>query len=323
MDLKSSKAEEELLNQSEKAMEAAQVIRPEAHELDAIRSFCALEVKLKKDTEAIAKQLKDLRTQSKAIKDKLFDDVLKVSPHHKCLVLTKEDHKRIETMCDASGIPMVPMYLRIVRANKDSTITPEVIQEAIETLSLEDLRAQETANPETSKTELLKGLILDSMRRLIRSYTDSLKLMVSIPKGQSLYELSDATSEIADRMFQYWSLEQSMKGLRAQKKVPDEHRKAMSAKKEIIEAFFVRTGLTAQRLVVEGSPYRLVRSVSIQKQRLGIGKFETILDAVVQKVKAFKPQDLIRELQIQVTSLPPETKTAIKLCSVKATVEEP
>ena len=316
-----NRSEESLLEQSETAMAAAQTIKPEAHELEAIRSFCALEVKFKKDSETVTKQLKDLRTASKAIKDRLFQDVVNVSPQHKCLVLTKEDHKRLETMCDAAGIPMVPMYLRIVRANKDGTITSEIIQEAIETISVEDLNTLQEGTKGAAKMETIKDLILDNMRRLIRSYSESLKLMTSIPKGQSIYELSDATPEIADRMFQYWSLEHSMKELRSQKKVPDEHRKAMAAKKEIIEAFFVRTGLTAQRLVVEGSPYRLVRSVSIQKQRLGIGKFETILDSVVKKVKSFKPQELIRELQIQITSLPPETKTAIKLCSVKANVD--
>jgi len=148
----------------------------------------------------------------------------------------------------------------------------------------------------------------------------------SLPRGLSIYDVTQATPEHADKMWQLWLVEQHIKEGLAKKKatVTDKASPQTYQLKTQIEAFFIRTGLTAQRIVVEGLPYRLVRRISVRKPKIGVGRFEQILDealtenaiASMKNLKDFRPLEFMKALQIQVSSVPPEMKSAVVLCKV-------
>lgn len=326
--LESSTALAANLEQAEEAMQKAQVVKPDPKELEAIKKFCTEEVKQRSKTADMAAELKTLRARQKALKDDLLKALQAIERGPKAVALSKADAQRLEALASSEGLPGVPPYLRLNTTNKDGTITPEVIQEALESITPEDLEEAAVAlkadgTPDDKlKSAAVRKVALDNIRRLIRSYTESPKLLANLPRGLNVYDLAEAPSELADKMWSSWSTEQAIKRALAAKKQDPAAVKAQGDLKTKIEAFFVRTGLTAQRLVVEGQPYRLVRRVSVRKPKLGIGKLETILDEVLTDALGpsgvFRPTELIRALQIQVTSLPPETKSTVALCAVRA-----
>jgi hypothetical protein len=289
--------------QAQEAMNAAQVVKPDSTELEAIKTFCSNEVKQKTLTKTITETIKALRAQQKSLKEALTVDL----GQNKCMAVPKS--LKTEDL---------PPYLRLVKANKDSPITSEVIQEALASVTDEDIR--EASGPDQSSSQTIRQLVLTNVRRIIRGFTESLKIMASIERGTTMYDLPECSPETVARMKALWQIDQDIKKQLDAKKTILSTMEASSDLKQRIESFFVRTGLTAQRLVVEGQAYRLVRRISIRRQKIGIGKLETLLDEALQNFdfEAFKPIELAHQLQIQISSLPPETKTNVVLCSVKA-----
>lgn len=314
-------------------MEAAQVIKPDSKELEAIKLFCAEEIKQRERVATVSDEIKGLRAQQKAHKEALTKAMQALLPDGKCkcAMLSKADAERLEALTSAAGIPSVPPYVRLVQANKDATITVEVIQEAIESLTEEDIAdgGAASAGP-GGAAEAIKAAVLQTIRRTIRSYTESLKIMPSLQRGLSTYDVSECTTAMADSMHALWTTEQALKQALASKKADPEVTAKMTDFKARIEAFFIRTGLTAQRIVVENKPYRLVRRVSVRKPKVGIGMFEKMLNEALTEVGLsggaagtpaggrFRPAELIRALQIQISSVAPETKSTVSLCAVKA-----
>jgi len=320
---------QENLASAQSAIESAEVVRPSSEELTAISTFCKAEVKRRQAEVQLSEEIKLLRVQQKTLKMQLTKDITKICTSEsanavmpKCVAISKEDAKKFELFAKEESIEPLEPYARIIQVNKDSSITPEVIQEALENVSTEDLEEAATAAAEdgqvTSKTTI-RHLVLTSIRRIIRSYTETLKISDSLPRGSTVYDVLDAPQEIADRMWKLWCVDQKIKKNLVRKK-PVEVTYESSLKTKI-ESFFIRTGLTAQRIVVEGHPYRLVRRISVRKPKIGVGRFEQILDASLEEtdvdnMKNFKPLDFMKTLQIQLSSVPAESKSNVVLCKI-------
>lgn len=295
---------------------------PDAVELEAIKRFCLEESKRKQETTERASSVKDLRLTQKQLRTELTAFLQKTDK--KVVALSKADCKRFGETCLKNNHLTLPPILRIVRTNKDLTITPEVIQEAIECITEDDLRdaaSKDAANKDSAegksheirKKDIMKAAILTNLRRIIRSYNESLKLLSSLPRTESLYDIDEADAEIAEKMFKMWTTEQTIKDLLKENKVVVDNTEVKSK----VESYFIRTGLTAQRIIVEGKPFRLVRRVSILKPKIGIGKFEAILTETLETSKDLNLNTIIKNLQIQISSQPPETKSKVSLCSIK------
>jgi len=301
------------LNTSESIMQQARVIKPDAEELDAIKQFCTIDVVRKNSTQEVTKTLKELRSKQKDLK-KLLESEMK---SNKCMALTKDQNERFTKLADAEGFTLQP-YVRIVSANKDSSITPELVQEALESITHEDFVELDIGTLE----EKIKSIVLTHIRRTIRSFTETLRLMPSLPKGQTSYDINETTESMAQKMFDIAKLDSLIKdNLKIKKQCITDSGPIQEYKKKI-ESFFIRTGLTNQRIVVEGKPYKLTRKVSIRKPKIGIGKIELFLTEILKETKfasesEFRPKELIRALQIQISSVAPETKSSVSLSSIK------
>lgn len=309
------------LAEADAAMEA-QLVKPEASELEAIKAFCTIQLERRKATEAVAESLKLEKGTAK--NDKAVLMRLVKSSGHKSAMLSKTQMARLEAITAAEGLESVPPYARIVAGNKDATITPEIIKEALEAVTPEDL--EEAAKTAGTFLEAVKAAALQQVRNGIRSYSEVLRLNSSLERGSSVYETPELSDDAADLMLRIWRAEQRAKALGVQKKAALEgSSEKLKALEPRIDAFFVRTGTTSQRIVVESTPFRLVRRISVRKPRLGIGKVELFLTEVltsfgaIESASQFQRQAaaIIKQLQTKLTSVPPETKTSIGLCSVK------
>jgi hypothetical protein len=294
------------------ALEEIIKVKPENEEKKAIKTFCNEEVQRKAETQKISADVAGLRAVQKECKLKLAKA--------KCAMLSKEDHAKYEKLCASEGLPSLPPYLRTVKTNKDGCITPEIIQEAIECLTSQDLSEASGGRP----VEIIKEAILKAVRRIIRTYTETTKLMENMPRGKTVYDMDIASPEIAETMYTSWRTQHEVKKLLDSKKIDPDVSKAHNVLKEKVESYFIRAGITAQRIVVDSKAYKLVRRVSVRKAKIGIGQVEKMLDHVLKDMRpeSFKPAEVCREIQILMTSLPPETKSSIKLCAVKDPAED-
>lgn len=300
---------QENLETSEKTLENVARSKPEQEEKKAIKFFCNEEVRRKLEADKLNDSLVELRAAQKSLKSKLAQ--IKT-----CVMISKEDNAKYEKMCSSLGIPQMPPYLRVLRTNKDGTITPEVIQEAIDSLTPQDIAEKKDSGNEK---EVIRDAILQAIRRVIRTFSETNKLMTSIPRGMTTYDIETAKPEVSELMFQYWKTDHEIKGLLSSKKIDPELNKQQNDLKDKIESYFIRAGITAQRIVVDTKPYRLVRRISVRKTKVGIGQIQKMLEEILEgiSVESFKPNEVTRQLQILLTSMPPETKTCIKLCAVK------
>ena len=299
-------------------MTQVQQVRPEPEELAAIKAFCQAEIVKRESVKASNEELKGLRAELKKLRDGLMAP-LRAVEHH-CVMMSKADAKRLDTAAAAAGVPPVPPYLRLTTNSKDSAVTPEVIQEAIECITPEDLTE---AAAEVGQAGALRHVVLANIRRLVRSFVDRVTMHPGVPRGLNVYDISEASSAMADVMLQMWTLEVRIKAALEARKQAAQGGPQTDGLKDRIEGLFVRTGLTAQRIVVEGRTYRLVRRVSVRKPKVGMTKLEEMLTTVLAepalRAGGLKTSELIRGLHIQLASVPPETKTSVSLCAVRQT----
>jgi len=298
--------------------------KPDKKELEAIKKFCSIELERREIQKTSIDELKKLRTQQKECKEVLQTLVPKTN---NVLALSKLQMKQYTQECNSIGIPPVPAYLRYITCNKDSSITAELIQEALLSISSEDLASlTESEHQETNqqnKQQKLSELILDSVRRHIRTYTENLKISESLPKGVSNYDAEETNDQQVLAAFNLWKCECSIKTLLSQRKTQESVHKASAQEsketKQIIEQYFVRTGLTKQLLVIDSQSLKLCRKVSIRKPKVGIGKLENLLGIMFGEHPKLltsvqvRTNEIVRLLQIQISSLPPETKSTISL----------
>jgi hypothetical protein len=288
--------------------------KPEASEIEAIKLFCASEVQKRQANDLLKKQVSKFRAVQSEQREKLTE-YMKNGPYE-CVAISRADALRLDAQSNAEGLQIMPRYLRLIKTNKDTNITSEIIKESLQSITIEDIKENMTVEKLEANQiqDALKQLILKLLRRNIRSFNLSLKLVTSSPSGQTLYDLPEAPSEISDQMWTLWNAEQSIKKL-----LSDKPKLEQGDLKERIENYFIRTGLTSQRIVVESKPWRLVRKVSIKKMRIGIGRIEHMLDDALknQSLDRFNASEIIHFLQVQISSLPPETKTSVGLCAVK------
>lgn len=317
------KSLEENLRATESAMET-QLIKPSKEEISALKTFCTVEIEKRQAAKTASEGLKQVKATIKTDKAAL-EAFLKASGS-KCAMLSKEQMKRLELLTAAEGVPPPPPFVRVVTSNKDLTITPEVIREAIETVALEDV--QEALKAGSSFHVAVQGAIMQNIRRAIRTYTEALRLSPSLERGKTTYDVVDVPDAMADVILRQWSAEQRAKTL------CDERKAAVSATgmdktqkialETTIASYFMRTGSTSQRVVIDNTPYRVVKRTSVRKQRLGIGKLEPLVQEASAPVKSMEEflemrSGIVKELQVKLSSVPPETKTSISLCSIKQT----
>lgn len=216
------------------------------------------------------------------------------------MCLTKEQFQLAVKECPE--VP--PLYVRLLRGNKDSSITPEIVEDAIDSVTDEDIAEHKS----------VVDAILHHVRNAIRTYKTTLSLSDSRERNQHVYE----TPSLPDDLFQHvlaWHLSTQKLNESAIKHKAEltEVTQAINATKPIVESFFERTGVMTQRVNLEDTPYRITRKVSVRHPKIGIPKLKALLeDQGTQNLDRLRT--LVRPM---LQNVPPVTKADVVFCAIR------
>lgn len=295
-----------------------QLIEPTPNERKCLSAYCNLSLVCKKAEQEASEQTKALKPIIKDLRAKLLDTLKETQceilliPHD----LRKEADKRLASL----SLPALPPYIRLIKNNKDLSINAETINDAIDSLNAQDL--EEIEECENGKEALIK-CVLNSLRRVIRSYSEQIKLSDSVPRCIKACDVMFASEELALEAIRLH--EESSIVLQTESRKRDNIAQAkheMALKVPDIETYFNRGSLTHQRIVLENQPYNLCKRISVIKPKITLKVLEDMLDKGLKQLKtkkdAIKYIENNKELFIKnilkgVETIPSQTKVKIHL----------
>ena len=227
---------------------------------------------------------------------------------------------------------MPPAYLRLKTNSKDLSITDEVISEAVDSLSDQDIADQEMLS---GKSALAKAII-DIVRRNIREYKEQFIMSPSIPRGIRHVDIDDAEEDCAQMAVELFFLQQTIAEREAGGKGDlTELKQVMKIVEPKVDQYFVRGTFTSQRIQLGELPYTLVRRVAQSKPRMNFKMLENMVsqgvddifahtktkkdtkeDAVKLVLNPGAREDLKRLLLSRFASIPSTTKVSIHLKAI-------
>lgn len=291
---------------------------PETSEAEkqAIRQYCTLCIRKKQLSEESSKQKKQFK-QDISLNKKLIQDHMQKN-NLEIMVLSKDDYKRLETETTALDLPMVPMYVRLIRNTKDDPITVDLLNEAFDTVTQEDIQEQMTKN-NLGFADAFQATFLATLRNLIRSYRMSLRFSNTKDRTVNLYDIPECTPEIVKALLKvHIATENTKAASDNNKEAISEITKEIQANKSAVQSFFERTQVMSQRIVMDGSPYRLTRKITVRHEKLGITKIESLLQNVTNGIQSMEDFTKVRtQLLKTIQNIPPITKSDICFSAVK------
>lgn len=289
------------LDLAEKAFARAIAIDPLDQEKQSLRSFCNLNLKKRELSGGNTDARKVLRDEIKVCKQGILDFMGKQDLN--VMALTKEQYTNAQSILP-EGIPMIPLYCRFMRTNKDSTITPDIVEDAIDSVTRDDIEEH-------------KGLveaIVAKVRLGIRSYTTSIKLTDSKERNQALYECPEVPQSMYDLLIRmHIATHRLSEAQGSNKEQISEVSSEINKIKQSLFSFFERTGATSQRVVLNDKSYRIAKKVSVRHERIGIGKLQTIL----QENEVKNLDEMKKKVRHVLSNLPPVTKTDIVFTALR------
>lgn len=329
------------LARSDKVAQQAVVVATPA-ERSALSTFCALTLQRKAAEAAAAARVKEVKPQLKALRAALLRGLK--ARDHEVLQVPLELRREADARASAAGLPPVPPYVRLVRNNKDLTITPDIINEVVRSLTPEDIAEAEGADGVSA----LLTAVLNGVRRAVRSYTEQVKLTESAPRGTRAADIPVAPEAIAREAIRLHERGAFVLAAeRAKRDAMARVREALTAPTATLDAFFTRGDITHQRVTLEGQPYNVCRRTTISKPKVTFKVLQEVLhegivdalgkakastasaaarataskdaataskDAVAAALLAGnKREELQRLVAMKLASLPPTSKSTIHL----------
>lgn len=282
-------------------------------EKTAIRNFCQLNIRKKQLSKTSMEQRKEIRSKMNAAKKEITEYLAKNNID--ILVLSKEDYKRLEEITAERGMPMVPMFARLYRTNKELPITTEVLDEAFDNISTDDFQA--LIENESPFEEALRTVIYNAIRSSIRTQYTSMKLCEAIDRSIKLYELPEAPANIVTAMLTFHTSTLQLKETSTEQKAElNEITKEINTLKPTVQSFFERANLTSQRVILDNVAYRLSRKVLIRHEKIGMPKMELWIPDLIKGITTWSTfenrMDRVKATLVKnIQSIPPTTKSEI------------
>jgi len=291
-----------------------QVVKPTAEEKAAISSFCTLSLQCKTIEEKIKTQVKEIKPEIKTLRKTILEDVKKKD--HEILQVPQEMRKDIEGF---------PPYIRLVKNNKDLTITPEVISEALQSITEEDIQEYKGNAP-----DILVEAILSSVRRIVRSFSEQIKLTDSVPRGIKAADVPFADTSLSKQAVQLFTHSSKVMASESEKRAAVSSAKtAMSERQATLDAFFERSGITHQRVTLENKQFNLCRRLTVSKTKVTFKILEDVLKNLdlIKNLKSktdileaikHRRADIQKLVATRMSTLPNSSKSVIHLQRVKS-----
>lgn len=260
-----------LLEEADHVAENQKIASPSEAEKNVISTFCTLSIKCKKLESEAREKLKDVKPLVKQLRN----DVLTNLKHEKFDVVQLPPKLRKEATARAAalGHSPIPAYIRITKNAKDLTITSEIIEEAFEELTEEDILESEGEG-----TEALVSAVLASVRRLVRSFNEQAKLTDSLPRGVKAADVEISSNELAAEAIRLH--EQSTIVLNTERQKRDAVaalKTEISSKATDVERYFARVNATSQRVNLDNSSYNLCCRTTVTRPKVTLKILEDFL----------------------------------------------
>lgn len=291
-----------------------QVVKPTAEEKAAISSYCTLSLQCKTIEEKIKTHVKDIKPEIKTLRKSILEDIKKKD--HEILQVPQDMRKDVEGF---------PPYIRLVKNNKDLTITPEVISEALQSITEEDIQEYKGNAP-----EFLVEAILSSVRRIVRSFSEQIKLTDSVPRGIKPADVPFADAALSKQAVRLFAHSTKVLASESEKRTAVSSAKtAMNERQGTLDAFFERSGITHQRITLENKQFNLCRRLTVSKPKVTFKILEEVLKNldIIKTLKsktdildAIKNRraDIQKLVATRISTLPNSSKSVIHLQRVKS-----
>jgi len=306
------------------------VIKPNEDERRALSLYCEKSLKCKEKQAEIKNSVKQMKVQVADLRKSLLH-AMKQSGKE-VFVIPKLMLRKAELEAQKKKFSMPPAYLRLKTNSKDLSITDEVISEAVDSLSDQDIADQEMLS---GKSALAKAII-DIVRRNIREYKEQFIMSPSIPRGIRHVDIDDAEEDCAKMAVELFFLQQTISEKEAGGKGDlTELKQVMKIVEPKVDQYFVRGNFTSQRIQLGELPYTLVRRVAQSKPRMNFKMLENMVsqgvddifahtktkkdtkeDAVKLVLNPGAREDLKRLLLSRFASIPSTTKVSIHLKAI-------
>jgi hypothetical protein len=311
-------------------------VKPNEEERKALSLFCEKSLKCKEKQVEIKNSVKQMKVQVADLR-KALHQAMKLSGKE-CFVIPKLMLRKAEHEAQKKKFIMPPAYLRMKTNSKDLSITDEVISEAVDSLSDQDIADQEMLS---GKSALSKAII-DIVRRNIREYKEQFVMSPSIPRGVRHVDIDDADEDCAQMAIELFFLQQTIAEKESGGKSDlTELKQVMKLVEPKVDQFFVRGNFTSQRVQLGELPYTLVRRVAQSKPRMNFKMLESMVsqgvddifahtktkkdtkeDAVKLVMNSNAREDLKRLLLSRFAAIPSTTKVSIHLKSLNEKDDE-
>lgn len=326
----------ELLEQADRVAEQ-QVVAPTPAERAAITSFCSLSLQCKKQEDATRSLVKDAKPAIKELRESLLHALKE--EEEEVMLIPQAIRREVDARAAASGLPALPPYLRVMRNNKDLAITPDVINDAFASLSETDVLE---ADGDDGAQALVEA-VLAAVRRNVRSFSEQVKLVDSVPRGVRAADVKLAADELARQAVALH--ENSSAVLHAERQKREALARAleeMATQKDAVDGYFVRGNMTHQPVLLENTRYNLCRRVTVIKPRVTFKTLAEVLHegfkecmspplrgggggplskAAVAAALRSRRDDMQRLVVSRISAMPPSTRTVIHLQKVKSAAE--
>lgn len=270
---------------------------PDADEHQAMEAYSAELLKMRQTQEAIRQKTAPMKAQAKELRHQLY--AWMVDEDRQIVGIPKGVLDKHNTQLEAAGMPPVPPYIRMFRNNKDATIFPETVHDALDEVTAHEVReileAAAAAKKPMTVTAAFMQAVVSRVRLAIREYTQQVKLLDALPTGVKAAEVEDAPHEVAVWAVQMHTNEHGARLMERKHKLADAKRKAnLKLLKPLVTSFFAHAHTKSRRVVLDGCPYRFSRCVSAPKPKIIFSTIDRALwTALHDAWKLDVPDDLL------------------------------
>ena len=304
--------------------------KPSAKEKKALKEFCLISLQEKEEAKQDKLAKKESLDLVKDRKQKLDEWIRKQGS--KCFSVPKAKYKEIEAELSSLGLPPLPTYVRLKKNTTDGTITPDVVEEAIQEVSWDSFQEME-GDLQSKFTQC----ILNNLRQNIRSSRESVALSDSLEKGHRVVEIPDLDQEALDYVLEMHKTQATLKNASKETKAAQAQTKTTLKQLEaVVDKFLTKVNKTAQPVNLEGveGSHKIVKKTSSKAEKITIKVFQEILAESLEelelpseeskdawkKIEQQKSQ-LIKLILIKINAIPKKESVSIKLSS-KMIVED-
>ena len=309
-----------------------ETIAPSEEERKALAVFCEKSLKCKEKESLVKASVKELKEQISDLRKALFERMKHSGKE--CFVIPKDMLRRAEEEAQLKKYSLPPAYLRLKTNTKDLSITDDVITEAIDSLSIEDIDDQEDLK--SGRAALVKAII-DIVRRNIREYKEQFFMSSSIPRGTRHVDIDDADKESAKMALDLFFAQQAViENESSAKSDISELKQVIKTIQPKIESFFQRGNFTSQRVQLGDKPFTIMKRISVTRPKMNFKLFENIVNQGITdmfshiKAKRDTKEDAVRFVSdetikedfkrlvlTKLASIPSTTRVSISLKAAK------